>query len=72
MEYIHADKITSMDKANWKIKINDGWSEYEYEYLQARADISIHDISEVLKTILAAEIATKPKQISYTKILKEQ
>ena len=72
MEYIHADKITSMEKANWKIKINDGWSEYEYEYLQARADISIHDISEVLKTILNAEIATTPKQISYTKIVKEQ
>jgi hypothetical protein len=61
-----------MDKANWKIKINDGWSEYEYEYLQARGDISIHDISEVLKIILNAEITTNPKQISYTKILKEE
>ena len=61
-----------MDKANWKIKINDGWSEYEYEYLQARGDVSIHDISEVLKVIFAAEKVTDGKLIAYTKIVKQQ
>jgi hypothetical protein len=32
----------------WKVKISDGYCEYEYTYATTNGNVSIHDISEVI------------------------
>lgn len=39
----------------WKIRINDGFCEYEYELLAKNPNVSIHDIYKMVRRKLKAE-----------------
>ena len=39
----------------WKIRVNDGFCEYEYELLATNPKVSIHDIYDIVRKKLKAE-----------------
>jgi len=59
-------KLRMNDKSEtmqWKIRIHDGYCEYEYTLNAKRNDWSIQEIYEVVRLMLDAE-SEKPTQVS--------
>lgn len=42
-------------KNEWKIRINDGYCEYEYKLIATNKNVSIHDIYELVRKKLKSE-----------------